>query len=99
MRISDLSSGVCSSDLPLQAPEGEDLGRAPGFDDLALGIERVNRHVHLQRARSDTPGQDAAEEIVAVEQSDQELDRSRSEERRVGKECVRTCRSGWTPYH
>src|SRR3546814_20854191 len=22
----------------------------------------------------------------------------RSEERRVGKECVRTCRSGWTPY-
>src|SRR3546814_16764019 len=31
-----------------------------------------------------------------------ELDRSgadRSEERRVGKECVRTCRSGWTAYH
>src|SRR3546814_19211702 len=23
----------------------------------------------------------------------------RSEERRVGKECVRTCRSRWTPYH
>src|SRR3546814_12164291 len=23
----------------------------------------------------------------------------RSEERRVGKECVRTCRSGWSPYH
>src|SRR3546814_15084095 len=23
----------------------------------------------------------------------------RSEERRVGKECVRTCRSGWWPYH
>src|SRR3546814_11843404 len=23
----------------------------------------------------------------------------RSEERRVGKECVRTCRSGWAPYH
>src|SRR3546814_14174737 len=22
----------------------------------------------------------------------------RSEERRVGKECVRTCRSGWSPY-
>src|SRR3546814_16542834 len=22
----------------------------------------------------------------------------RSEERRVGKECVRTCRSGWAPY-
>src|SRR3546814_19441666 len=24
---------------------------------------------------------------------------SRSEERRVGKECVRTCRSRWAPYH
>src|SRR3546814_11278991 len=23
----------------------------------------------------------------------------RSEERRVGKECVGTCRSGWSPYH
>src|SRR3546814_17971801 len=23
----------------------------------------------------------------------------RSEERRVGKECVRTCSSGWSPYH
>src|SRR3546814_17732783 len=23
----------------------------------------------------------------------------RSEERRVGKECVRTCKSGWSPYH
>src|SRR3546814_15231105 len=23
----------------------------------------------------------------------------RSEERRVGKECVSTCRSGWCPYH
>src|SRR3546814_12985623 len=25
--------------------------------------------------------------------------RERSEERRVGKECVRTCRSRWSPYH
>src|SRR3546814_13819493 len=25
--------------------------------------------------------------------------RWRSEERRVGKECVRTCRSRWSPYH
>src|SRR3546814_18571315 len=27
------------------------------------------------------------------------LDLVRSEERRVGKECVRTCRSRWSPYH
>ena len=24
---------------------------------------------------------------------------TRSEERRVGKECVSTCRSRWSPYH
>src|SRR3546814_16470968 len=28
-----------------------------------------------------------------------EANRSRSEERRVGKECVSTCRSRWSPYH
>src|SRR3546814_20657312 len=27
------------------------------------------------------------------------LDEDRSEERRVGKECVSTCRSRWSPYH
>ena len=26
-------------------------------------------------------------------------DGQRSEERRVGKECVSTCRSRWSPYH
>src|SRR3546814_6789473 len=28
-----------------------------------------------------------------------ELAETRSEERRVGKECVSTCRSRWSPYH
>src|SRR3546814_15766571 len=27
------------------------------------------------------------------------ITRNRSEERRVGKECVRPCRSRWSPYH
>ena len=27
------------------------------------------------------------------------FDKNRSEERRVGKECVSTCRSRWSPYH
>src|SRR3546814_3140439 len=27
------------------------------------------------------------------------INRFRSEERRVGKECVSTCRSRWSPYH
>jgi sigma-E factor negative regulatory protein RseA len=30
---------------------------------------------------------------------DPEIDRYRSEERRVGKECRRLCRSRWSPYH
>ena len=29
----------------------------------------------------------------------QALSQVRSEERRVGKECVSTCRSRWSPYH
>src|SRR3546814_4158115 len=29
----------------------------------------------------------------------QNIARGRSEERRVGKECVSTCRSRWSPYH
>ena len=32
----------------------------------------------------------------AVYEADPE---ARSEERRVGKECVSTCRSRWSPYH
>ena len=28
-----------------------------------------------------------------------ELTKVRSEERRVGKECLRLCRSRWSPYH
>ena len=27
------------------------------------------------------------------------FERSRSEERRVGKECLKLCRSRWSPYH
>src|SRR3546814_15449011 len=29
----------------------------------------------------------------------QQVHKRRSEERRVGKECVSTCRSRWSPYH
>src|SRR3546814_11819520 len=42
-------------------------------------------------------------EIIDHAQSEQEAVRmwhqDRSEERRVGKECVSTCRSRWSPYH
>src|SRR3546814_5614851 len=31
--------------------------------------------------------------------NEKQFKRVRSEERRVGKECVSTCRSRWSPYH
>src|SRR3546814_10910647 len=37
--------------------------------------------------------------IQAIERWRWQRTRSRSEERRVGKECVSTCRSRWSPYH
>src|SRR3546814_17932035 len=45
-----------------------------------------------------TPAEDAIKIEYAV---DNPIDKKniRSEERRVGKECVSTCRSRWSPYH
>src|SRR3546814_11686943 len=37
--------------------------------------------------------------VVARRRRDRRGRASRSEERRVGKECVSTCRSRWSPYH
>src|SRR3546814_14869138 len=37
--------------------------------------------------------------IGRVRQNQYEAGGSRSEERRVGTECVSTCRSRWSPYH
>src|SRR3546814_13533673 len=37
--------------------------------------------------------------IHAGVRADGEVDSGRSEERRVGKECDRTCRSRWSPSH
>src|SRR3546814_23012 len=36
---------------------------------------------------------------TAAEEKDDEIAQLRSEERRVGKECVSTCRSRWSPSH
>src|SRR3546814_7399946 len=82
MRISDWSSDVCSSDLP--------------YDCLACR-DSVPLHRKV-RPQALAPrlillriGQLAAER-------DQKLGVLRSDERRVGKECVSTCRSRWSPY-
>src|SRR3546814_4277700 len=85
MRISDWSSDVCSSDL---RPDLRHDGIVPV---LLRGGERLARGRRL---------------FVGVRQDDRAILRSdvatlaiRSEERRVGKECVSTCRSRWSPYH
>src|SRR3546814_9068518 len=37
--------------------------------------------------------------VLRIDSLDRRPDGTRSEERRVGKECVSTCRSRWSPYH
>src|SRR3546814_9187879 len=85
MRISDWSSDVCSSDLPLAGEQSLPGGRpcAGGANPGAVESRQV-RGWH-ESARLDV--HDPAQPLL------------RSEERRVGKECVSTCRSRWSPNH
>src|SRR3546814_3405396 len=84
MRISDWSSDVCSSDL--------------------VGVDR--RPVGARPARSVLDVPNAVKNfLVLVTHFSRPMPTAcsrgagRSEERRVGKECVSTCRSRWSPYH
>src|SRR3546814_11326642 len=45
------------------------------------------------------PAEDMGANRLELQASGQGLQYRRSEERRVGKECVSTCRSRWSPYH
>src|SRR3546814_14846538 len=93
MRISDWSSDVCSSDL-VRDPQGQPPMFVPGQEGRGqvhhmialLGDDRIVRRV-----------EEGAAAIIPVAAQGE---RSRSsEERRVGKECVSTCRSRWSPYN
>src|SRR3546814_10869266 len=91
MRISDWSSYVCSSDL--------------GVEEHLVGDEEQQWSVGRQKRRQ------IREEVLqhlldVLEEVLQELGQlldevlpPRSEERRVGKECVRTSRSRWSQNH
>src|SRR3546814_7269808 len=85
MRISDWSSDVCSSDLNLQprAAEGAEVERAGTGPRPEVDVARSQPR--QPDRRQDRPHR----QIFAI----------RSEERRVGKECVSTCRSRWSPCH
>src|SRR3546814_14798783 len=47
----------------------------------------------------DTPAGRVAYGPVEADDAPGLFEAGRSEERRVGKECVSTCRSRWSPYH
>src|SRR3546814_13041373 len=90
MRISDWSSDVCSSDLhAIVALKPGDVIPINVPEELQMLVERTPFGIGI-------PGEangNAALKIRAIAMP------SRSEERRVGKECVSKCRSRWSPYH
>src|SRR3546814_11067039 len=80
-------------------------------DELDRECERLVRDLHRKRNQEARPRITTDELHLLIELNDASLDSSadltvygddvegRSEERRVGKECVSTCRSRWSPYH
>src|SRR3546814_15107069 len=114
MRISDWSSDVCSSDLNYGAG-GEKLyyhkkwpccsgTLVQGVADYVRGLyfhDDDTLFVNMYATSQVTWDRSGGAVEVSQETSYPQTDtvRVRSEERRVGKECVRTCRSRWSPYH
>src|SRR3546814_5299636 len=93
MRISDWSSDVCSSDLVEAGPRGEQ----PVQKDVVRQGDCIALMEAMPEASVDMVFADPPYNL----QLEGELLRpnNRSEERRVGKECVGTCRSRWWQYH
>src|SRR3546814_17765955 len=99
MRISDWSSDVCSSDLampleqsrvePARGPAG--IAFPPSMESPMPAGER--RAMSIEQAKDQISRYLPTAQTVASRQYE------RSEERRVGKECVSTCRSRWSPDH
>src|SRR3546814_2969364 len=101
MRISDWSSDVCSSDLlhtDLCNCVGAD--RRSGMGMFLPILEKCLRSTRLRRCRVRGTG-DILYNGARRLRGDgvQCLSHTRSEERRVGTECVGTCRFRWSPYH
>src|SRR3546814_19246380 len=100
MRISDWSSDVCSSDL---GPHERGRGARRGQCDGARHRRRLDARGRSGRCvpQPDARGEWIASLSVRIERSRDAHRRGsrRSEERRVGKECVSTCRVRWSPNH
>src|SRR3546814_14826657 len=114
MRISDWSSDVCSSDLKAERVRnfhhntlhalGELVGAAGLSHPKDLKPHHIVRRVDHNEVRlvSSLYKFLAPGELLAKPSSHKVYEMywpmARSEERRVGKECVSTCRSRWSPY-
>src|SRR3546814_18911935 len=97
MRISDGSSDVCSSDLHLSVLLLiATLSPLVALVNTILGDAIAHLPVLLRDFLVVGLVVPAASYIILPLLTDLS---SRSEERRVGKECVRTCSSLWSPYH
>src|SRR3546814_13732417 len=103
LRISDWSSDVCSSDLAADVVKSISLPRqyivkAASTLWAKTAIRGLNGLASGLTLAKDATG----DEIFRVGGSKLQTGWAtewRSEERRVGKECVSTCRSRWSPYH
>src|SRR3546814_19465509 len=99
MRISDWSSDVCSSDLVMAMAFEQQTALAcrsnciKAVHDASVLARYLVIAIHGQT----TVGEDdvALHRTQGVKWPLHE----RSEERRVGQECVSPCRSRWSPYH
>src|SRR3546814_8450664 len=89
MRISDWSSDVCSSDL---AHRREQPGAGVVQPAQRLPVRQPGADQRLAGHRV------LLELLHARPPPAQHTQNGRSEERRVGKECVSPCRSRWSPY-
>src|SRR3546814_11686323 len=107
MRISDWSSDVCSSDLyehwllrALASIYGVDIS-ADNVEESRVRLLEVLRSHYHNDANTMTPSEgfaSAARTIVASNIVHADF-LARSEESRVGKECVSTCRSRRSAYN
>src|SRR3546814_14127013 len=107
MRISDWSSDVCSSDLPPGGHVAKPMRILVIEDnqDIAanLGDYLEDRGHTVDFAADGVTGLHLAvvhdSDAIVLDLNLPGMDGLRSEERRVGKECVSTCRARWSPYH
>src|SRR3546814_20710048 len=101
MRISDWSSDVCSSDLnsleQVAFVPVEELAQIEGFDEEVAEELRARARAHLEEL--DRHNEERRRELGVADALTEVEGLTRSEERRVGKECGSTCRSRWAPYN